>query len=354
MNARIAIFAGLLGGALLGIASPALAQNEHLNVSIEVFEPGLPEDASTYRELDVFPRIRQFESLLLPFAVRKTLAESNEWGAVRVIPEPDPAAELLISGRILKSDGLVLELQLTATDASGRIWVDKHYIDAPADRTNSDESLTGALVFHNIFDAFAGDLAQARDGLDAKTLGQIADISMMRHASILLPSAFADYLSQADDGTWTLQRLPAEDDPMLERIRRIRGVEYVMTDAVDEKFEQLHGDIARTYDFWREYRREYAQYLVEEANWQASDRSEHAPGSFLAVERAYDNYRWARMAEQEQRKWAAAFDNEVGPAVERVESRVAELDDWVDDNYAEWQRLLAEIFSLETGVNELP
>ena len=205
-----------------------------------------------------------------------------------------------------------------------------------------------------LYEAFARDLAAAGDLLDARALARIPDISMLRHASILLPTAFADYLSQQEDGRWALQRLPAADDPMLERILRIRSVEYVMTDAVDEKFEQLHGDIARTYDFWREYRREYAQYLVEEANWQASDRSDDPPGSFLAVERAYDNYRWARMAEQEQRKWAAAFDNEVGPAVERVQSRVAELDDWVDDNYAEWQRLLAEIFSLETGVNELP
>ena len=125
----------------------ANAAQADLNISIELFDTGLPTDASTYRALDIFPRIREFEALLLPFALRKTLAEANEWGAVRVIPEPDPAAELLITGQITKSDGLVLELQLRAVDASGRVWIDKRYSDAPSDRSGADESLTGALVY---------------------------------------------------------------------------------------------------------------------------------------------------------------------------------------------------------------
>jgi hypothetical protein len=342
-------------GLCLCLAPPQVgAQTAALNVSIQVFDPGLPSDESSYRELDVFPRIRNFEALLLPFALRETLASSAQWGAVRIVPEPDEAAELLITGRILHSDGITLSLQINAIDASGRAWLDKTYTDTPSANNSSNPAATGAQVFHGIYASVAADLQAVKDTLDRKTMQRIAEISMLRHAATLLPSAFADHLSEHPDGTYTVLRLPATSDPMFDRTQKIRNVEYVMTDAVDEKFQQLHGDIARTYDFWRKYRREYAEYLIEEANWQASDRSDAAAGSFEAVERSYDNYRWARMAEQEQRKWAAAFDNEVGPAVGRIESRVAELDDWVDNNYAEWQRLLAEIFSLETGLTELP
>lgn len=334
--------------------TPAGAQSPALNVSIQVFDTGLPANTTRYAELEVFPRIRRFESLLLPFALRETLAGSGNWGAVRIIPEADAAAELFISGKILHSDGLSLELQISAADASGRVWLDKTYNETPPANTASDDSLTGALAFRAIYDAVAKDLQLAKEALDGKSLQRIVDISMLRHAATLVPSAFDDYLAQDADGRFSIIRLPAASDPIFGRTQQIRDVEYVMTDAVDDKFQQLHGEIARTYDFWRRYRREYADYLIEEANWQASDRSEAAPGSFTAIERSYDNYRWARMAEQEQLKWARAFDNEVGPAVQRIESRVAELDDWVDDNYAEWQRLLAEIFSLETGLDELP
>jgi hypothetical protein len=125
-----------------------------------------------------------------------------------------------------------------------------------------------------------------------------------------------------------------------------------MTDAVDEKFQELHAEIASTYAVWRKYRQQYAQYEIEEAKWQENSKSKAPRSSYESMERRYENYKWARLAEQEQESWEAAFENEVGPAVNRIESRVAELDDWVDDRYAEWNRLLTEIFELETGLSD--
>ncbi len=56
------------------------------------------------------------------------------------------------------------------------------------------------------------------------------------------------------------------------------------------------------------------------------------------------------MQEQRQDSRAQAFSNEVGPTVERIESRVAELEQWLVQQYDEWRRLLADIFVLETGL----
>ena len=99
-----------------------------LNVSIAVFDAGIPEDKSVHRELDVFPRIRKIEAMFLPFVVREAIIRSGEWGAVRVVPEPDPAAELLVTGRIEQSDGATLVVHVRATDATGRVWIDRPYI----------------------------------------------------------------------------------------------------------------------------------------------------------------------------------------------------------------------------------
>ena len=137
---------------------------------------------------------------------------------------------------------------------------------------------------------------------------------------------------------------------MLDRIKRIRGVEYVMTDAVDQKFQQLHAEIASTYDLWRKYRREYAQYQLEEARRLQNSTVDAPRGSFEAMENRYENYKWDRIRDQELEKWAQGFDNEVGPTIMAMESRVAELNGWAKQNYDEWSRLLAEIFSLETGL----
>jgi hypothetical protein len=76
-----------------------------LNVSVAVLDPGIPEDQSIHRDLDVFPRIRNIEALFLPFLIRQTLVETGEWGAVRVVPEYDPSAELGIAGTIVSVSG---------------------------------------------------------------------------------------------------------------------------------------------------------------------------------------------------------------------------------------------------------
>ena len=71
-----------------------LASTAELNISIATFDPGVPEDYSLHQDLDVFPKIREIESLFLPFVLRQALVDAGDWGAVRVVPESDDAAVL--------------------------------------------------------------------------------------------------------------------------------------------------------------------------------------------------------------------------------------------------------------------
>ena len=50
------------------------------------------------------------------------------------------------------------------------------------------------------------------------------------------------------------------------------------------------------------------------------------------------------MAAQEQDRLAVAFHTEVGPRITAMERRVAELDGWIDEKQATWNRLLEELF----------
>jgi len=137
---------------------------------------------------------------------------------------------------------------------------------------------------------------------------------------------------------------------MLERIERIRGVEYVMTDAVDAKYQELHADIASIYDLWRDYRRKAVRYQLDDAERVQNSTSDAPRGSYEALRALYDNYKSDRIIAQEQDSLAVAFNNEVGPKIAAVEARVAELDGWVEDRYAQWRRLLEELFDVETGL----
>jgi len=322
---------------LLLLISGQDAHSTTLNVSIAVFDPGVPADQSLHRAQQVFPRVREIEAMFLPFVLRDKLARTREWGAVRVVPQPDVATELLISGTIVRSNGEILELNIRAVDASGRVWFDKEF--------------AGVVMNQTLYIDIVESLRTARSQLNDKALTDIVEISLLRYANQLAPSAFGTYLNEADDGTFTIIRLPAKNDPMLDRIDRIRRTEYVITDTVDAKFRELHAEIASIYQLWREYRRKVIKYQTEDDRRALSTSSNAPRGSYEAMKNQYDNYKFVRITAQEQDRLAVAFNNEVGPTVDAVEVRIAELETWVDQRYAEWHRLLEELFEVETSTD---
>jgi len=315
-----------------------------LNVSITLFEPGVPENRALHREQEVFPRIRTIESLFLPFVLREAIHESGEWGAVRVIRGTQSSAELLVSCEIVRSDGNTLTIDLEAVDAAGRVWIDRLYSGVVTERYSLDDDQAGVP---ELFRQIAAELVVVRDSLDERSLDNIAELSLMRYAIDLLPGPFEDYVVEAPDGLFSLNRLPARDDPTLARIHRLRRVENAITDVVDERYDELHGEIASVYDLWRQYRRKFKQFQDDEAVRARIDPSDAPKGSYDAMMDRYERYKWDRMAAQEQDKWAVGFDNEVGPTIDTIESRIETLAGWVDLEYANWQRILAEFYEIE-------
>jgi hypothetical protein len=338
----------LLQWPLIALAGDARA----LNVSIAVFDPGVPDDRSLQRDLKVFPRIRAIEARFLPFVLRETLAGSGEWGAVRVVSEPDAAAEVAISGTIVQSDGERLELRVRAVDATGRLWFERNFASSLAEQgADTTGSAEAEASFQPLYEAISRALHEARQQLDEHELGRISETSLLRYAAELAPSAFGQYLATDEDGRYALRRLPARDDPMLDRIERIRLTEYVITDTVDAKFRELHEEIASTYALWRDYRRKSVEYEKQNARRARETRADEPPGSYEALKNLYDNYKWDRVTAQEQDRLAIAFNNEVGPVVDAMEQRIAELERWVDEKYAEWHRLLEALFDAESELN---
>jgi len=321
-----------------------------LNVSISVFDPGVPDDRSLHRDLQIFPRIREVEAKFLPFVLRETLVGSGEWGAVRVVTEADSAAEVEISGSIIHSDGERLEIRVRAVDATGREWFDQAFASRLVQGEDDGVADAGSGQA-GLYAEVAQSLQVARDRLDDRALGRIIETSLIRYAIELAPSAFGEYLTEDENGMFSIERLPARNDPMLDRIERIRLTEYVITDNVDAKFRELHEEIASTYALWREYRLKSIEYDGQNARRAEETRSEAPRGSYEAIKNLYDNYKWGRVTAQEQDRLAIAFNNEVGPVVDEMESRIADLEGWVDAKYAEWHRLLEELFEVEAELN---
>lgn len=99
-----------------------------LDVRIQVFDPGeLPSSENASRGLS--EEIRKAESHYMAIQLRNAMQQTGHWGAVRVVPAETSGDEVLVTGRILKSNGEVLKLKIGVSDATGKHWFkEKTYI----------------------------------------------------------------------------------------------------------------------------------------------------------------------------------------------------------------------------------
>lgn len=335
--------------ATLLFTAPAFSvPDESLDVNILVFDPGIPVDTATLGKLGIFPEIRKSEAKYMPVLLREVLVESGVWGVVRVIPRELSSSELLLTGRILHSDGQRLELHITARDAAGDVWLDKAYSGSatPADYpvpVPGDPFLT-------VYRQIAGDLQDARRQKSMSQFASVRDIALLRYAAELVPDAFSSYLDLSAEGTYRLLRLPADDDPMLARVMNAREQEYRFIDIVDEQYLRLSEEMAPTYHLWRQYGFEQAIYREAfERRVSTQDRQGRA-GSYAALQQTYNVYRQSKIQEQDLDELAGGFNNEVAPTQMEVSGTVFKLSGSLDAQYEEWRGILRRIFELETGL----
>ena len=320
-----------------------------LEIGIVVLDSGIDADSLENRRQGIFPEVREAETRYLPYALRRTLVDSNQWGAVRVLPGHDPGYELLVSGEILVSDGAELQLHLIVRDSREAIWLDKTYTATAGERAYHESERRRRRPFQNLYNRFANDLLAARRARADDVLRRIRDVSELRYAAGLLPDVFGEFLGRDESGQVTLERLPARGDPMLERIRRVREQEYLFIDATDQQYAELYTEMSPVYDLWRQFQREQLAYR-EAWEQRLAERDAPPRGSYQAMKQQYNNYKWEKIQRQEMRTLAEGFDNEIAPTALELDGTVINLSGSLDQRYREWRDILRRIYRLETGV----
>ena len=322
---------------------------EALDIGIVVLHPGYEGDSANARSQGIFPAIRDAEANYLPYALRRTLVDANHWGAVRVLPDATTGSDVLLTGRILRSDGATLQLQLQARDSRGASWFKRTFSGTAGDTAYQAGERRSRRPFQQVYDEIARQLLDYRRTLREVELQRIRDIAELRYANGLLPAVFGPFLSLDEAGQYRALRLPSGDDPMLKRVRRIREQEYLFIDTVDEQYAELYTEMTPVYDLWRQFQREQLQYR-EAYEDRLAQRDKPRKGSYQALKQTYNNYRWAKLQRQEIKLLARGFDNEVAPTSVAIEGRVFKLAGSLDERYREWRRILQQIYVLETGM----
>ena len=359
----------------LTLATPTkpIAMEALLDVGITALDDGLD---LTDEDDTVFPEVRMAESVYFSSQLLRVLEKSGAWGAVRVVPSSDAVVDLYISGTILQSDGETLDLQINARDSSGQQWLDQRYRTTVGKYAYDRRRKNAHDAFANLFISIANDLLDYREQLAERDAIELRQLSEMRFAEQFSSAAFAEYTQTQRDGSIEIVRLPADSDPLLARVRRIRERDYLYIDRMQEHYDGFAKQMHLPY---QEFRRASYDSVVKsrQLKKQGNQRIVAGIGTILAgiYGRMESDSGAGRLASTttagaggmilksglEKKQQAASYDESVAemgaslestlaPQVIELEDRTVTLTGNVQAQYQQWQELLAKIYREERSV----
>ena len=397
---RLAIFvvgAGLLAGCSsnqvliphtvqLVPETETVPEAELLDVSVVVFDPGVPEGEIEKEILEellrdgTFVHIRRAEARYMAVHLRDTLQRSGHWGAVWATPDVSTAADINVTAEILHSDGSQLRLRVRAVDSTGEVWVEGEYFMETAAGAFNRQQYPGLDPYQDVFNRVANDLAAAKDGLSSDDKRNIRTVSQLRFAGELSPEAFGDYVVQERNGRYSLSRLPAEDDPQFERTQLVRDREHLFVDTLNEHYVDFYQDSLEPYHGWREFAREESiaiRELQRSSRWRTglgiagilasvvygvnsdgdfADRVVRDSIMYMSMEMLQSGM----LRRQEKQLHSSAleelsvgFDEEVKPMVVELEGVQHRFTGTAQAQYEDWRDLLRQIYIEETGLGSM-
>ena len=381
--ALVALLGGCVSETVKSTSVPTLEapdqltpEAELLDVGVVILDPGI--SAVEDEEL-VYPEVRKAEATFMATELAEVLTEQGGWGAVRVVPDDRQFSDLLVRGTILLSDGESLQLKIRVSDARGTVWLDKRYQGVTSRYAYEQGTRVKQDPFLAVYRMIANDMLAIFDHVPSADRVTIRRVAEMRFARDFASGAFADYLEEDDAGQISLRRLPAEDDPMLNRVRGLRQRHYVFVDTLQGHYNGFAEEMYTPYQEWRRASYEETTALRElEAESQremiaggaailagivaqtSGSRTTRSAGAVGVIgggallksgleKRAESNIHSLALEELGQ-----SLDAEITPRVIELEDRTVRLTGNVEDQYDQWRELLADIYAAELAALEPP
>ena len=356
----------------LEAAQQEVPENLLLDVGINLFDPGL--DDVKDNDISVYPEVRQAEARYFPVILMNTLQASANWGAVRVVPADMAAVDVLINGKILHSDGESMALHIKVKDVTGKQWFEKKYEkDISKYSYQQSRSMVGD-PFQDLYNRIANDIAKYRNGLKPEQIANVRTVGELKFAQEFSPQAFGGHLEKNRKGIYEVQRLPSAQDPMLQRVSKIRERDYLFVDTLQDYYGSFSREMSAPYFDWRAQSYEEVIALRE---LKRSSRLRTAGGiaaiiagivaaggdggstrqagvvSVLGggylIKSAIDKHKEAEIHAEALLELGSSLGAEIEPQVIDLDNRTVTLSGTVSDQYEQWRNILRNIYAEEIG-----
>ncbi len=351
-----------------------------LDIGIDVFDPGIDNLDADQRITT--PSVRRAEAHYMPKILAETLSRRGVWGIVRVIPQKQTEMDVWIDGRILHSDGTKVALEIKVTDATGRPWYTRKYEEAVERYAyDSDPTTPYRDPFQTLYERIADDLQRDAAQQPASTLQEVHAVTQLQFGQRFAPEQFGQYLTVDSKGGTRVQRLPALDDPALLRMADLRARDLMFVDRINDYVGDYARDMQPSYDRWRSASHTEVTEMKELKNsgvlrkiggalavlgglaaMTASNNAavgtagiaSMAGGAYL-FSTGVAKSREAVIHEAALEELADSFGTGMKPHHIELSNRSITLSGTVDEQYAQWRGLLADIYHSENALpNSVP
>ena len=360
------------------IAEETVDESMLLDIGVVEFDDGVAEENDP-TDSGVYGEIRGAEARYLPYHLKTTLQGTGHWGAVRVIPSRDAFTDVIISGRIDKSDGEYVKLDVSVHDATGSHWYSETYTAQTGISSYSERRDRSQDPYQKVFNDIANDLQAYVAAMPPKEVSQVRQVSELQFFGDMSPAAFGEHLSADEDGILSVVRLPAENDPTVGRLRQIRERDRLVVDTLNEHYANFYYGIAIPYSAWRKTSREEAinyrqvkrsatlqtlmgvvvlagSLAVDTDSSSSSKRRMQRSIQSIGISQGIDTIfaGFSRRSEaslhvEAIKELSESFGSEAAPMVIDVEGQTRRLTGTAAAQYESWRRLLKEIYEAETG-----
>ncbi len=372
-------FCVLFFSALLFVSSSGNASDK-LDIAVPVFDPGIPKDYDEWEKQGIFPEVRRAEANFLALQLAAALTDAGHWGAVRVMPtRQDVLSDIVIYARIQESTGGSFKASILAMDSTGKKLLSKKYKQEVHPRFYSDRSQNGVDPYHKVISNIVTDLYAKTRKMKASAVRKIKNTTMLRYGSAIAPEAFEGTLKvrNGKKQSWKIKYMPAENDPMLQRINMLRVRDDMFIDAMQTTYQNFSNTVAEDYLSWRqESSVEY--YAMKKAKKKARGRifggilaaaagivvAAETKGTYgdaaaigligagaVSVASGVKKNKEANQYKAMMAEHARSFDNALEPQVVEFEQETATLTGTIEEQFVQFRALLARVYESETAMS---
>ncbi len=371
-----------------------------LDIIIPVFDPGIaPEDRETYQKYSrqgwrkqdnepvtadeyVWPQLRRAEAVSFAQSLKQALEETGQFGAVRVTPDAQTTGDLYLLGRILKSNGQEVGIQIKAVDISGREWFSKQFTHEVPEKFYQSVAFRDknqdpyAPVFKQAAD-YLVKILRNHDDNELMTLRRLAEL---RFAAHLTDAAFEQHLTEKN-GRYQLASFPADHDPMLTRTRAVRVRDQLFIDGMQKYYDRFSHQMQDNYRIWQQQsafeiaaKNEAQMEAFGEAVlgvlaaglgiWALADglsnpNSSHAAlsttagvaagvaGASLLAE-SFQTRKEADIHRDALEELGESINTDLEPQVVQFNQETVELQGTAEEQFAQWRDFLKKIYAVES------